>query len=190
MSGCDYQASLPGIGLVKSCKFWGKVTNLDLKSVLPKIPAYLNMHALTVTPDYIDGFIKANQTFLYQLVFDPRTRKLRPLNDYVDETLTSKKLPFCGEMVNDDLALGLALGNIDIHSFQKVNDFNPDEPIPVVQKPKYGRRANHATIWNVTFTPEQAVLKDAFYYAENKKAVDKKEDMKCFSTLPKDNKGM
>ena len=190
MSGCDYLASLQGIGLGKSCKFWGKVTNLDLKSVLPKIPAYLNMHALTVTPDYIDGFIKADQTFLYQLVFDPRTRKLRPLNDYVDETLTSKKLPFCGEMVNDDLAFGLALGNIDLHSLQKVNDFNPDEPMPVVEKPKYGRRANHATIWNVTFTPEQAVIKDAFYYAENKKAEDKKEVMKCFSTLPKDNKGM
>ena len=46
MSGCDYLASLHGIGLGKSCKFWGKVTNLDLKSVLPKIPAYLNMHQL------------------------------------------------------------------------------------------------------------------------------------------------
>ena len=88
-------------------------------------------YPVTVTPDYIDGFIKADQTFLYQLVFDPRTRKLRPLNDYADETLTSKKLPFCGEMVNDDLAFGLALGNIDLHSLQKVNDFNPDEPIQV-----------------------------------------------------------
>ena len=39
MSGCDYLASLHGIGLAKSCKFWGKVTNLDLRSVLPKMPA-------------------------------------------------------------------------------------------------------------------------------------------------------
>ena len=62
-----------------------------------------------MTSEYIDGFIQADQTFLYQLVFDPRTRKIRPLNDYADDSLSSKKLPFCGEMVNDELALGLAL---------------------------------------------------------------------------------
>ena len=73
----------------------------------------------------------------------------------------------------------------------RIRASNKDLPVPVVEKPKYGRRANHATIWNVTFTPEQAVLKEPFYYAENKKAEDdKKEVMKCFSTLPKDNKGM
>ena len=82
MSGCDYLASLHGIGLGKACKFWGKVTNLELRSVLPKIPSYLNMHQLNVTSEYIDGFIQADQTFMYQLVFDPRSRKLRPLNDY------------------------------------------------------------------------------------------------------------
>ncbi len=111
MSGCDYLASLHGIGLGKSCKFWGKVTNLDLRAVLPKIPSYLNMHQLSVTDEYIEGFIQANQTFLYQLVFDPKERKLRPLNDYPDE-LNAKKLPFCGEIVEEDLALGLALGNV------------------------------------------------------------------------------
>ena len=73
----------PGLG--KSCKFWGKVTNPDLRSVLPKIPSYLNMSALDVNEEYIRGFFQANDTFLYQLVFDPRTRKLRPLSDYPDE---------------------------------------------------------------------------------------------------------
>ena len=71
---------LAGIG--KSCKFWGKVTNPDVQSVLPKIPFYLNMGSLEVTEEYIKGFIQADNTFLYQLVFDPRTRELRPLIDY------------------------------------------------------------------------------------------------------------
>jgi hypothetical protein len=41
--GCDYLASLPGIGLGKSKAFWTRVTNPDLRAVLPKIPAYLKM---------------------------------------------------------------------------------------------------------------------------------------------------
>ena len=119
---------------------------------------YLNMQKLTVTSEYIDGFIQADQTFLYQLVYDPRERKLRPLNDYSDESLSSKRLPFCGEIVCDDLALGMALGNIDLRSLKTVSDFNPDLPTPIIAKPRYGRRANHTTIWNVTFTPERAVI--------------------------------
>merc|ERR1711983_372471 len=103
MSGCDYLASLHGIRLGKSTKFWSKVTNLDLKAVLPKIPSYLNMHQLNVTSEYIEGFVQANQTFLYQLVFDPKNRVLRPLNDYPEE-LNAKKLPFCGEMLPNDTA--------------------------------------------------------------------------------------
>ena len=70
----------PGIG--KSCKFWGKVTNPDVQSVLPKIPSYLNMASLEVTEEYVKGFIQADNTFLYQLVYDPRKRELRPLTDY------------------------------------------------------------------------------------------------------------
>lgn len=37
---------------------------------------------LTVPEDYIEGFIKAENTFLYQLVYDPLKRKLCPLNPY------------------------------------------------------------------------------------------------------------
>ena len=33
MAGCDYLPSLHGIGLGKSCKFWGKVTNPNLHQV-------------------------------------------------------------------------------------------------------------------------------------------------------------
>ena len=135
MSGCDYLASLHGVGLGKARKFWEKVSNLDLKSVLPKMPAYLNMHSLNVTTEYIEGFIQADRTFLYQLVFDPQTRKLRPLYDY-PEDLNGKKMPFCGEIINDDLAFGLALGNIDLHSLETVNNFNPDGSGMVIDKPR------------------------------------------------------
>lgn len=40
---------------------------------------------IIVPEDYIKGFIRANNTFLYQLVFDPIKRKLLPLNAYEDD---------------------------------------------------------------------------------------------------------
>ena len=81
MAGCDYLANLPGIGLAKAKTFWLKVTNPDLRKVLKKIPTYLNMPKTVVTEEYIERFIKANNTFLYQLVFDPVTRKERQVKN-------------------------------------------------------------------------------------------------------------
>lgn len=59
---------------------------------------------ITVPEDYIKGFIQANNTFLYQLVFDPIKRKLIPLNAYeadIDpETLSyAGRYPFWTRMV-------------------------------------------------------------------------------------------
>jgi exonuclease-1 len=64
MAGCDYLASLPGIGLGKSYKFWGKVTQPSLKLALPKIPGYLNMNKIKVDEEYVQGFIKGFRIFI------------------------------------------------------------------------------------------------------------------------------
>ena len=73
-SGCDYLPSLHGIGLGKAVKFWSRVTDPELSRVLRKIPSYLNMPQLKVDRAYVEGFIQAEKTFLYQLVFDTRYR--------------------------------------------------------------------------------------------------------------------
>lgn len=49
--------------------------------VIRKISQYLKIN-LSVPEEYIEGFIRANNTFLYQLVFDPVRRKVVPLNTY------------------------------------------------------------------------------------------------------------
>lgn len=51
--------------------------------------------SLAVPDEYIDGFIRANNTFLYQLVYDPLQRRLRPLNSY-EEGLNAQHLPYAG----------------------------------------------------------------------------------------------
>ena len=40
------------------------------------------MSNLTVTQEYVRNFFRANNTVLYQLVYDPLVRKLRPLHSY------------------------------------------------------------------------------------------------------------
>lgn len=43
------------------------------------------MTNLVVSSEYMEGFQKANNTFLYQLVYDPLKRKLVPLHPYPPE---------------------------------------------------------------------------------------------------------
>ncbi|XP_021571103.1 exonuclease 1 isoform X2 [Carlito syrichta] len=124
LSGCDYLSSLRGIGLAKACKVLRLANNPDIVKVIKKIGHYLKMN-ITVPEDYIKGFIRANNTFLYQLVFDPMKRKLIPLNAYEDD-VDPKTLSYAGQYVDDSIALQIALGNKDINTFEQIDDYNPD----------------------------------------------------------------
>lgn len=151
-AGCDYLANLPGIGLGKAKNFWLKVTNPDLRNVLRKIPAYLKMPQVAVTQDYIEKFIRANNTFLYQLVFDPVTRREKPLTPYPD-TLGEEieSMTYCGTYSPPEIAAQMALGNMNIRSQRLVDNFDPDMTEMNLNtssaNPKYGKRANHRSMW-------------------------------------------
>ena len=83
LAGCDYlPVGLPGVGLAKARVFFAKVSNPDLRRTLKRIPLYLNMKKLSVSNAFVESFIQAENTFLYQTVFDVQTRSQRPLNDY------------------------------------------------------------------------------------------------------------
>ncbi|CAO2638555.1 Exonuclease 1 [Lemmus lemmus] len=124
LSGCDYLSSLRGIGLAKACKVLRLANNPDIVKVIKKIGHYLKMN-ITVPEDYITGFIRANNTFLYQLVFDPIQRKLVPLNAYGDD-VNPDTLSYAGQYVDDSVALQIALGNRDVNTLEQIDDYNPD----------------------------------------------------------------
>ncbi|KAF8772039.1 Exonuclease 1 like protein [Argiope bruennichi] len=117
LSGCDYLPSLPGIGLAKACKFFTVTNNMDLANVLPKMPCYLKMPKLTVPDEYIESFIKANNTFLYQLVFCPQRKTLVPLNPYPDD-IKPEDVEYAGKYLPDNLACQLAIGNINVKTME------------------------------------------------------------------------
>ncbi|XP_061646665.1 exonuclease 1 isoform X2 [Phyllopteryx taeniolatus] len=149
ISGCDYLASLHGIGLGKACKLLRLAKDPDILKVIKKMGHYLKMN-LVVPKEYIEGFVRANRTFLYQLVFDPLKRKIVPLNPY-EEDINPATLSYAGVPIGDDKALQMALGNLDINTMEKIDDFNPDKPMtqPVTHR---------SCSWNESRVPRPTAL--------------------------------
>ncbi|XP_005146067.2 exonuclease 1 [Melopsittacus undulatus] len=149
LSGCDYLSSIHGIGLAKACKLIKLANNPDIIKVIKKMGQYLKMN-ITVSEEYIQGFTRANNTFLYQLVFDPVNRKLVPLNPYEDD-IDPEALIYAGRHFGDGTAFQIAIGNVDINTMEQIDNYNPDTAQPVQQK-SCGwneRPANHVnSIWS------------------------------------------
>ncbi|NWR71435.1 EXO1 Exonuclease, partial [Centropus unirufus] len=149
LSGCDYLPSIHGIGLAKACKLVKLANNPDIVKVIKKMGQYLKMN-ITVSEEYIQGFIRANNTFLYQLVFDPVNRKLIPLNAYEDD-IDPETLIYAGRHFGDNTAFQIAIGNVDINTMEEIDNYNPDAAQPV-QHRSCGwndSRANHVnSIWS------------------------------------------
>ncbi|XP_032322398.1 exonuclease 1 isoform X2 [Camelus dromedarius] len=177
LSGCDYLSSLRGIGLAKACKVLRLANNPDIVKVIKKIGHYLKMN-ITVPEDYIKGFIRANNTFLYQLVFDPIKRKLIPLNAYEDD-IDPETLSYAGQYVDDSTALQIALGNKDINTFEQIDDFNPDTAMPAQSRSRSWndkacqKSSNINSIWHRNYCPrlELDIVADATRLKENPSTV-------------------
>ncbi|XP_034041531.1 exonuclease 1 [Thalassophryne amazonica] len=159
ISGCDYLPSLHGIGLGKACKLLRLAKDPDILKVIRKMGQYLKMD-LVVPEEYIAGFVKANNTFLYQLVFDPLRRKVVPLNPY-PEHLDPATLGYAGLNVGDDRGLQMALGNLDINTMERIDDFCPDKPMKLPSKPRShswndSPASSGPSIWSTGFKPNAA----------------------------------
>ncbi|KAK1170989.1 exonuclease 1-like [Acipenser oxyrinchus oxyrinchus] len=160
LSGCDYLASIPGIGLAKACKLLKMANNPDIIKVIKKIGQYLKM-SVTVPDEYIEGFTRANNTFLYQLVFDPISRRLVPLNPYPDD-IDPKSLSYAGHHIGDKDAFQIALGNVDINNMERIDDYNPDTAKPVKSKSRgWNDRSApcELSVWSRGYTPAGSLLK-------------------------------
>uniref|UniRef100_A0A8D3B2Q6 Exonuclease 1 n=1 Tax=Scophthalmus maximus TaxID=52904 RepID=A0A8D3B2Q6_SCOMX len=159
LSGCDYLASLHGIGLGKACKLIRLAKDPDILKVIRKMGQYLKL-SLVVPETYIEGFTRANNTFLYQLVFDPVRRKVVPLNPY-PEHIDPATLSYAGLNVGDDKGLQMALGNLDINTMERIDNFCPDRPVPQKSK-RHSHRWNDSpaptrpSIWSAGFKPAPA----------------------------------
>lgn len=99
--------------------------------MLCQLPASLKMASLEVSPDYRAQFVRAEQTFLHQLVYDARRRRLVPLTPYPDGggdggNPELDALAFAGRYLDDEVAFQLALGNLDVDTLRPMDDYHPD----------------------------------------------------------------
>ncbi|XP_006268888.2 exonuclease 1 [Alligator mississippiensis] len=149
LSGCDYLPSIHGIGLAKACKLLKLANNPDIIKIIKKMGQYLKMNII-VSEEYIEGFIRANNTFLYQLVFDPIKRKLVPLNAYGDD-IDPETLIYAGQHFGESAAFQIALGNVDVNTMKQIDDYNPDtsQPSQLRSRGWNERAAGHLnSIWS------------------------------------------
>uniref|UniRef100_A0A3P9PZ75 Exonuclease 1 n=1 Tax=Poecilia reticulata TaxID=8081 RepID=A0A3P9PZ75_POERE len=159
LAGCDYLPSLHGIGLGKACKLLRLAKDPDILKVIRKMGQYLKMNVV-VPEHYVEGFVRANNTFLYQLVFDPGMRKVVPLNPY-PQHIDPASLNYAGTNLGDDKGLDMALGNVDINTMERMDDFSPDSPRPPVCKARSNSWSScpavaGLSIWSKSFTPGSA----------------------------------
>lgn len=84
------------------------------------------MSKLEVTTEYRCAFIQADQTFLYQLVYDPTNRKLTPLNPY-PAGVDPASMPYAGSYLDDETAFQMAIGNLDVQTMDRLDSYDPDQ---------------------------------------------------------------
>ncbi|KAL4980633.1 hypothetical protein BDW66DRAFT_36039 [Aspergillus desertorum] len=120
LSGCDYLPNIARVGLKTAYRSIRKYRSVE--KALRMLPLEGPYHVPT---DYLQSFMQAELTFLYQWVFCPRAGKLVPLTS-PDNDVNLDELPFIGADMDSETAVGVANGDLDPTS---------KEPLQLVVKP-------------------------------------------------------
>ncbi|KAG5235143.1 exonuclease [Salix suchowensis] len=104
-SGCDYQQSLPGMGLKRAHALITKFKSYD------KVIKHLRYSTMSVPPLYEESFKKAILTFRHQRVYDPTMKDIVHMSDLPDNI--DNDLEFLGPLIPQHIATGIARGDLD-----------------------------------------------------------------------------
>ncbi|PLN80003.1 putative exonuclease [Aspergillus taichungensis] len=111
LSGCDYLANIPKLGLKTAYRSIRKYKNVE--KALRALQFESQYHVPT---DYLQNFKQAELTFLYQRVFCPNAAKLVTLTAPADN-IDLDELPFIGADMDPEIARGVSSG--DLHPTTK-----------------------------------------------------------------------
>ncbi|XP_054272045.1 exonuclease 1 isoform X2 [Macrosteles quadrilineatus] len=158
LSGCDYLASLPKIGLAKALRFIKSTVDPDIHRALSRLGGHLNMN-IVVPVTYRDKFLEADAMFRHQPVFDPLTRRLVPLTPPPPGAPPPPLL--AKEPLQPSQLQQLAYGNLDPFTLQQVDDWSPEKAqIPGGRSNGWSGKsvAPHKSIWSSDFKPKILVI--------------------------------
>ncbi|KAF2786324.1 PIN domain-like protein [Melanomma pulvis-pyrius CBS 109.77] len=144
LSGCDYLASIGNMGLKTAHRMLRKHKTVDRL-----IKAAQFDGKFKVPPGYLDAFIQAENTFLYQWVFCPISNQVINLTA-PDSGIDTSEMLFLGEQVSSNVAAGVARG--DLHPHTK-------EPIVVELKDRSRSKPLQPAVRNVSSTAQTPDMK-------------------------------
>ncbi|KAL4765497.1 putative exonuclease [Aspergillus foveolatus] len=107
LSGCDYLPNIARVGLKTAYRSIRKYKSVEKALRMLQFEGPYNVPA-----DYLQSFMQAELTFLYQRVFCPKSGKLVPLTS-PDDGVNLDELPFIGADMDPETAVGVANGDLD-----------------------------------------------------------------------------
>ena len=128
LSGCDYLASISGMGLKNAYRLVRKYKTIE--KILQILQFDGKFH---VQPGYLDAFQRAELTFLHQRVFCPFHKNIVMMTE-PDDVLQADQLHFIGPDIDQRLASGVARGDLD-----------PMTKVPIIRLTSSGRTISHQT---------------------------------------------
>ncbi|KAL4739460.1 hypothetical protein BDV11DRAFT_205054 [Aspergillus similis] len=120
LSGCDYLPNIARVGLKTAYRSIRKYKSVERALRMLQFEGPYHVPA-----DYLQSFMQAERTFLYQRVFCPTSGKLVPLTS-PDDGVNLDELPFIGADMDPETAVGVANGDLDPTS---------KKPLRLVTKP-------------------------------------------------------
>ncbi|KAI5308463.1 Rad2 nuclease [Ascosphaera atra] len=155
LSGCDYLANIPGMGLKTAYRHMRKYKNVE------RVVQMLRFDNKTTVPqDYLESFRRAEQTFLYQRVFCPEARRLVTLNP-IPSTVNEEQLDGIGEDLDEETAIQIAMGNIDPSTkkpFNLPHPYTPRTGLLQEQRPRILSAKKPGQSIEKFFTPKRTPL--------------------------------
>jgi exonuclease-1 len=127
LSGCDYLANIPKLGLKTAYRVVRK--HRSAEKSLRMIQFEGNFRVPT---DYLANFKQAELTFLYQRVFCAKAQKLVTLTP-PEEGVNLDELPFIGGDYEPEIAIGVSRGDLD-----------PSTKEPIILKPLAASKWSHS----------------------------------------------
>ena len=114
LSGCDYLPGIDKMGLKTAYRLVRK------HKVVERVVRTVQFDGkMKVPAGYLEAFTKAERTFLYQWVFCPEARCLINLNK-LPVDLAAESMPYIGKGVEPEVAIGVAIGDLDPNTKQRL----------------------------------------------------------------------
>jgi len=114
LSGCDYLASINKMGLKTAYRYVRKYKTVE--KILQMLAFDGQYHIPT---GYLEKFYKAELTFLHQRVFCPEKNDVVMMTDLASEA-QPEDFSFLGGEVQQDVAIGVAKGDLDPMTKQRI----------------------------------------------------------------------